>query len=165
MTVTPRLGLALLSAGQAQKEFFHNEALHALDLLVAAAVEEPPRASPPTSPALGATYIVATSPSGAWAGYRNNVAGFTSGGWRYLPPFDGMSAYLKSDGSFAVYRGGTWELGLVRGSAFVVDGQQIVGHRAAVIGDPIGGSTIDTQARAAIVQLLGALRQHGLIET
>ena len=58
MSSTPRLESPLLSPGQAQKEFFHNEALQTLDTLVAAAVEEPPRASPPASPALGVCYII-----------------------------------------------------------------------------------------------------------
>ena len=36
MSGTPRLDLPFLSAGQAQKEFTHNEALQTLDLIVAA---------------------------------------------------------------------------------------------------------------------------------
>ena len=47
MAGTPRLSLPFLSVGQAQKEFTHNEALQTLDVLVAGAIEEPPRATPP----------------------------------------------------------------------------------------------------------------------
>ena len=39
MAGTPRLALPLLSVGQAQKEFTHNESLQTLDLLVAGTVE------------------------------------------------------------------------------------------------------------------------------
>lgn len=50
------------------------------------------------------------------------------------------------------------------GSALLLDGLQVVGTRAAAIASPAGGSTVDSEARSAIDQLLGALRQHGLIE-
>ena len=53
MSSTTRLHLPFLSAGQAQKEFSHNEALQALDFLVAGAVEEGPRNDPPTAPVHG----------------------------------------------------------------------------------------------------------------
>jgi hypothetical protein len=41
----------------------------------------------------------------------------------------------------------------------------VVGSRATAIADPGGGSTVDSQARTAVGQILAALRQHGLIET
>jgi hypothetical protein len=47
----------------------------------------------------------------------------------------------------------------------IVDGQQVVGSRASAISQPSGGSTIDSEARATIGQILTALRTHGLIET
>ena len=78
---------------------------------------------------------------------------------------EGMSVYVKSTGMWANYRLGTWELGAVRGSSLVLGGQQVVGSRAAAIAPASGGTTIDTQARAAIDEILGALRQHGLIDT
>jgi hypothetical protein len=165
MSGTPRLALPFLSAGQAQKEFFHNEALQTLDVLVAAAIEEPPRAAPPTSPALGAGYVVAASPTGAWAGKAQNLAAYTGGGWRFVAPTDGMSAYVKSTGVWAVYRAGAWEMGTVRGASLVLGGLKVVGSRAAAIADPSGGTTIDSQARATLGLVLAALRQHGLIET
>ena len=34
------------------------------------------------------------------------MAGYTNGGWRYVAPVEGMSAYVKATGVFAVYRGG-----------------------------------------------------------
>jgi hypothetical protein len=64
-----------------------------------------------------------------------------------------------------MYVAGSWELGKVRGSRVIVDGQQVVGSRASAISQPSGGSTIDSEARATIGQILTALRTHGLIET
>ena len=164
MGATPRLALPFLSAGQAQKEFYHNEALQTLDMLVGGAVEEGPRADPPATPALGAGYIVGASPTGAWAGKSGYLAAFTSGGWRFVTPTDGISAYVKAVGAWATYRLGNWEIGTLRGSQLIVNGQQVVGGRCAAISSASGGTTIDAQARTAIDQILAALRQHGLID-
>lgn len=165
MSGSARLSLPFLSAGQAQKEFFHNEALQTLDLIVAAAVEEPPRSTPPASPVEGACYIVEASSAGAWAGKSQWLAGFTGGGWRFIAPLEGMSAYVKATGAWAVYRAGEWELGTLRGLNLVLGGVQVVGGRQAAITTPIGGSIIDVAGRAAISQILSALRAHGLIES
>jgi hypothetical protein len=165
MSATPRLGLPFLSAGQAQKEFFHNEALQTLDALVAAAVEEGPRPDPPGAPGIGDCYIVAVSATGVWAGKSQSVAAFTNGGWRFIAPVEGMSVFVKANGNWATYRMGAWELGTLRGSSVVIGGQQVVGARLTAIASATGGTTVDSQARTAIDQILAALRQHGLIET
>jgi hypothetical protein len=165
MSGSARLGLPFLAAGQAQKEFFHNEALQTLDLLVAGTVEEAPRSTPPTSPLEGACYLVGASPSGAWAGKSGCIAGFTSGGWRLISPLEGMTVYVKATGVWANYRSGAWELGTVRGASLVLGGVQVVGSRLSAIAGPSGGSNVDTESRATINQILAALRQHGLIES
>jgi hypothetical protein len=82
-----------------------------------------------------------------------------------LEPRDGLIAFVKSTGVWALFQSGVWELGTVRGSSLVLGGQQVVGTRAAAIAGPTGGSTIDAESRTAIGQILSALRQHGLIET
>ena len=165
MSGSARFDLPFLSAGQAQKEFCHNEALQTLDLAVAAAVEEGPRSDPPSSPALGDCYIVGVAASGAWAGRDGCLAGFTSGGWRYIAPREGLSAYVKITGCWANYRAGAWEIGSVRGSALVLNGMQVVGSQQAAIAEPSGGTVVDAEGRATISQILTALRQHGLIAT
>ena len=165
MTASVRLGLDFLSVGQAQKEFFHNEALQTIDLLVAASVEEGPRTSPPAMPSLGACYIIGDAPSGDWVGKARCLAGYTGGGWRYVGPIEGMSAYVKETGTWAHYRAGSWEVGTLRGAAVVVGGTQVVGSQLAAIAGPSAGTVVDTESRAAINQILAALRQHGLIES
>ena len=139
-------------------------ALQLLDVAVSAAVEQAPLATPPASPAVGACYIVAASPTGAWAGRTHNLAAYTSGGWRFLAPLEGMTAYVRSSSVWAAFRSGAWELGVVRGSTLVLAGQQVVGARGAAIPDPAGGATVDAEARSAIAQILNAIRQHGLVE-
>jgi hypothetical protein len=165
MAGTPRLDLPFISVGQAQKEFTHNESLQTLDILVAGAIEEPPRATPPAAPSVGACYVVGTPATDAWAGRAGSIAAWTSGGWRFEPPTDGMTLYERTTGTHAVYRDGAWELGMVRGSALVIGGEQVVGQRATAIASPAGGSVIDVEGRVAIAAIFGALRLHGLIET
>jgi hypothetical protein len=165
MSGSARLGLNFLSAGQAQKEFYHNEALQTLDLLTAAAIEEGPRNSPPATPLVGECYIVGDAPTDDWAGRSHCLAGYTSGGWRYVDPIDGMSAYVKATSTWANYRAGSWEVGTLRGAGLVIGGTQVVGSRLAAIAGPSGGSIVDPESRAAIDQILAALRQHGLIES
>lgn len=163
MSNSPRLGLPFLAAGQAQKEFFHNEALLALDLLVAAAIEEPPRNGPPAQPAEGACYIVGPTPSGAWSGKADQIAGFAGGGWRFFPPVEGMNALIRSNGLVAAYRSSGWDVGTVHAQSLAIAGVPVVGSQQPAIAAPSGGATIDSAARTAIADILSALRGHGLI--
>jgi len=165
MAGTPRLALPFLSVGQAQKEFTHNESLQTLDAMVAVAVEQPPLATPPASPAIGACYIVADAATDAWAGKSQCVAAWTSGGWRFIDPLEGMLLYERTSATWAAYRSGAWELGMVRGAALLIGGVQVVGPRDIAIDSPTGGTVVDTEARTAIDALLGTLRRHGLIES
>lgn len=165
MSSTPRLALSLLIPGQSQKEHTHNEALQAIDALLGGAVEGNPVDNPPATPLAGACYIVGTSPSGAWAGHAGAVAIFSEAGWRFQQPVEGMSLLVRSSGMQASYRGGAWETGVVRAGEVVVEGNKVVGARAAPVAAPAGGTVVDVQARAAITAILTALRGHGLIAT
>ena len=163
MAGTPRLSLPFLSVGQAQKEFTHNESLQTLDVLVCGAVDGPPLATPPSDATVGAAYIVAEGASGAWAGKENHIAARTSGGWRLLPPVDGMIVYERTSGNWAIFRNSTWDIGTIFGSSLEIDGQRVVGPRALAIASPDGGSVVDVEARATLDSILDTLRQHGLI--
>lgn len=165
MSITPRFALPFIEPGQAQKELFHNEALLILDVLSGAAVEELPRTAPPASPVAGSCYIVAASPTGDWAGQAGKVAAYTSGGWRFIAPVEGLRFHVRSSAVDACYRAGAWEVGQLRGDRLVIGGQQVVSSRGAAIAAPAGGLTADAEARTAISQILAALRLHGLIAT
>ncbi len=75
-----------------------------------------------------------------------------------------MTCTLAGDGTRAVYHAGAWEMGIVRGSVLTLAGEQVVAARQAAIADPQGGSTNDAEARQAVIAILAALRNHGLIE-
>lgn len=163
MEATERYVLPMIIPGQAQKELFHNEALQLLDLLVAPAVEAPPANDPPPSPTVGSCFLVGDSPTGEWAGHAGHLAGFSQAGWRFITPQEGLSAYIRTSGNFATFGPLGWEVGIGRLSKLVVDGVQVVGAQGAAIADPAGGATVDSEARAALSEMLGALRLHGLI--
>jgi hypothetical protein len=166
MEMTPRLGLPLLIAGQVQKEIFHNEALALVDLLVAGSVEDAPLSAPPPSPSIGRLYRIALSgASGSFAGHEGALAGWTDGGWRFVVPVEGMRLTGRSSGVELAYRDGAWTSGSLRASEIQVGGEKVVGGRGSAMADAAGGAVVDSQARAAVAQILLALRQHGLIAT
>ncbi len=162
---TPRLGLPLLAAGQAQKEVYHNEALTVIDALLQPAVETVGDDAPPPAPAEGQSWLVGGAPTGVWAGHANALATWTGGGWRFGPPREGMSIWVSDRGLWARWSMGAWTLGIVAATAVEIGGLQVVGSRQAAIPEPAGGSSIDDPARAAIGAILAALRGHGLIAT
>ena len=89
----------------------------------------------------------------------------SASGWRYLLPVDGLSALIRSNRLRAEYFAGSWEIGVPRASAIEIGGEQVLAARLAAIASPSGGTTIDAEARAAIGEILAALRGHGLIAT
>lgn len=160
---TARLALPLLSAGQAQKELTHNEALTVLDLLAQPVVVAVGIDMPPDTPLPGQCWIVGVAPDGLWTGYANHFAGWTTGGWRLVAPVDGMLAWSIADVAEARFRDGAWEVGSVRGTRLEIGGIQLVGSQQPAIADPAGGAAPDAEARTAIAAILAALRGHGLI--
>jgi hypothetical protein len=134
---TPRFGLPLLFAGQAQKETFVNEAHALTDALMHCAVEGQ-ATSPPTVPTDGAAWLVASGASGDWSGHDGEIACRQGGNWLFVTPVAGMHALDRSTGQ-TQYFSNSW-------------------IAAAVPAEPVGGSTVDAQARAAIAGLVAALR-------
>lgn len=67
-------------------------------------------ATPPASPASGARYIVAASPTGAWAGQANNVAEWDGSSWTFITPQNGDFAYVSDESSYYTFTGVEWQL-------------------------------------------------------
>jgi hypothetical protein len=160
--MTPRFALPLLQPGQAQKEIYHNEALTALDLAVHATVQAVGIDLPPASPAIGACWIVGTSPEGAWEGRADQIAGWTSGGWRFVPPTEGMLAWCVADALWVQHIGDTWVRGRIAAESLWIHGKQVVGARLPAIPPPAGGVNIDAEVRSTVLAILAALEAHGL---
>lgn len=159
-----RFALPLLQPGQAQKEAFHNDALTAIDLLLEAAVEGAPTATPPATPQIGQCWIVGEAAADAWAGQVTRLAAWTAGGWRFLQPQPGTRAWNKAAGLWLYWNGSAWSDGSLPAAGIVIEGQQVVGPRQSIISSPSGGTTIDAEARAALASVIVALQTHGLID-
>lgn len=145
MERTARLGLPVLVQGQGQKDVTHNEALLALDALVQPAVVDWLVPGPPVAAAPGECWIVPAGATGAWADHEAALAQWTVAGWRFLAPFEGMTAWLVAGGRLLRYVTGAWVL-------------------ESAIAAPTGGAVADAEARAAVVNILLAMERLGLID-
>jgi hypothetical protein len=160
---TPRLALPLLAAGQAQKEVLHNEALTTLDGMVQAVAQTAGVNDPPGAPGEGQSWIVGAAPTGLWSGHAHNVAVWSGGGWRFVPPFEGLELWLADAALPARWSAGAWQIGTIAAAALRIGGDQVVGARQPAIAAAAGGSVVDDAARGTISAILAALRNHGLI--
>lgn len=93
MSTTPDTGQPLVAAQQAQPEVTHNEAVTVLAALFNGVIDAG-RNTPVGSPTVGDAYILGTAPTGAWAGRANQIAVYTSGGWRYFPDRDNTGSII-----------------------------------------------------------------------
>ncbi len=139
--VSPRFGLPLLFAGQAQKEAFVNEAHALADALLHCAIEGE-AAEPPASPADGETWLIGLSATGDWAGRDGAIACRQGGNWLFVAPRDGIRLLDRSTGQERRYFG-SWQT-------------------PAAPAGPSGGVTVDSEARAAILELIASLREAGV---
>lgn len=140
-STSPRFELPLLFAGQAQKEAFVNEAHALADALLHCAIEGE-AAAPPTTPVEGENWLVAASPTGAWAGQAGKIACRQAGNWLFVAPRDGMTLLNRTNGQQRRYFA-SW-------------------LAPTAPATPSGGTTVDTEARAAINALVAALRTAGI---
>lgn len=141
-STTPRHALPLLFPGQTQKEATLNEALIRLDLLTHTIVEGE-RADPPENPQSGESWIVSSGASGEWGGHERQIACFSAGIWHFLSP---NAATVVFDKSAAQFR------------KCDADWQQPV-----TIVPPMGGQSVDFEARQAIGEICQLLREAGLL--
>lgn len=108
MTVTPRLSLPLLAAGQAQKHVTHNDALVRLDALIHLVVDSRTQLEPPVSPSELSAYIVPAGAAGVFAGHTDQVALFEDGGWTFLMPRTGWQAWVADEAEHNLWNGTEW---------------------------------------------------------
>lgn len=164
MTGTQRFQLPFIFPGQAQKELYHNEALTLVDAALHMAVEEGPLVTPPQAPQSGQSWIVAAGAGGDWSGKDEQIAAWTDGGWRFIAPSPGLTAWNKAQGLWVHWSGTAWSSGEWPVARVMIGGQQIVGERQPAVASHSGGTTIDVEARAAVDAIIATLMSHGLID-
>lgn len=108
MSDTPRLGLPLLAAGQAQKHVTHNDALMRLDALVHLVVMSRTQSVPPASPGETSAYIVPAGGTGVFSGHQDDLAIFEDGAWSFLDPRPGWQAWVSDEAEHHVWTGTQW---------------------------------------------------------
>jgi hypothetical protein len=163
MEHTARFEIPLLAPGQSQKEFFHNEALERIASLICPVVEDIPQAVPPAEPGAGACYLVGAEATGDWSGNDGSIACFTAGGWRFVEPVEGLSVTARVSGEPLQWRSGAWEPGIARFQEVRIDGLSVLRERRPAVPNPVGGTIVDGECRAALTAVLDALRTHGMI--
>lgn len=141
-SATARFSLPMLFAGQAQKEFFVNEAHALTDILLHACVEGE-SAFPPAEPREGECWIVGASASGSWHGHDGEIAGYQAGNWLFIKPAAGMQIHDNAASQNLFYSNG-WQ-------------------RVPAMSPVEGGTTIDLEARNTIGRLIEALQTAKLL--
>jgi hypothetical protein len=139
---TNRFALPLLHVGQAQKEVFVNEALARTDALLHCTVVAETTA-PPVDPAEGKAWLIGTGATDAWAGHEGEIALHTGGGWAFIGPRDGMRVFDLAAGREMLFFT-SW-------------------RKASLPVEPLGGTSVDGEARAAINDLVSALQALGIL--
>lgn len=153
MVQSARLGLPLLIPGQGQKDMTHNEALQSLDVLVQAVVVSRSVVSPPETVSEGECWLVPEGATGAWTGKEHCIAGWTLGGWRFLPAAEGWYFWV-TDESIGVRRSGAgWKKA------------KDIPEAGDPVASPSGGTVQDVEARATIASIIDRLAMLGLIGT
>lgn len=108
MTTSTHLKLPFILPAQAGKHVTHNEAIAALDTLAQLAVLDRDLSVPPASPAVGARYIVAAGPTGAWSGKANHIATHDGAAWLFHAPELGWLAFVLDENGLLAWSGSAW---------------------------------------------------------
>jgi len=64
--------------------------------------------APPVSPATGDTYLVGTSPSGAWIGHAKDIAEWNGSSWDFTDGVQGDFLYNATNALTYIFRSGNW---------------------------------------------------------
>lgn len=71
-------------------------------------VKDKDLAAPPGSPAVKDRYIIATSPTGAWASRANQIAEWSGSAWVFIVPTVGMTCYVDDEQRQNTWNGTAW---------------------------------------------------------
>lgn len=107
-TNTPRLALPLLAPGQISTEAADAQAKRRLDVFTQTVVQAVGTNTPPGSPLNGQIWIVGASPTGAWAGWANDLAYWETTQWVRIGRFTGLEVFNVGDSRRYRWTGSAW---------------------------------------------------------
>ena len=108
---TPRLGAPELTSGQATPETTVNEQIRTIEIAAGHFIfKDRDLAAPPGSPADGDCYLVAASPTGAWAGQAGKIAYRLNTAWKFITAIEGFTAWVNDENVFIGYDGAAWSV-------------------------------------------------------
>lgn len=134
MTTTPNLGIDYLEENQVDAEVMVNEGWNLVDAVAQLSVIDKDVFTPPGSPADGDCYIVAATATGAWTGQEDSIA-FYNSGWRFVPPREGMLAWVQDEDLIYYYDGAAWAELETGGSSGVIlkeEGSTVLGAATTI---------------------------------
>lgn len=110
---TPNLNLPTVPNGTTNTSAAYNEAMQIIDALTPLAVQDKDLAAPPTTVGgdVGKRWIIAASPTGAWAGQAGKIALCTAPDvWAFIAPPPYIVAYVIDEAAEYRNLGGTWTI-------------------------------------------------------
>lgn len=104
---TPKMGAAELAPAQAIPEATLNDIVLLLEQGIGHfTIVDRDLATPPGSPASGAAYIVAPSPTGAWTGHAGDIVFWQVGsGWRFIEILEGWTFWIADENVHLLWDG------------------------------------------------------------
>lgn len=162
MTETQNLDLPLLQASQAQKHVTVNEALVRLDGLAQITLQSRSISVPPTGFSDGDCYGLPSGCSGGWNGQDGRLAIASNGGWIFVTPLVGWSAWVVDEFARAVFLPGGWQSDVLSAGAngavsrLVVHeaDHEVLGGAAQNVGLEIPSDTVLFACSARIVEAI-----------
>jgi hypothetical protein len=166
MTASPDFGIPYVAAQQAQPEVTHNEAIAVMQALMKGVVNMT-TATPPGSPTDGDAYVIAASPTGAWAGRAGAIAVYVGNAWRFIPGntsagsaiamgarHEGMRVYNQADDRTWIWSGAAWVPMLKQNGLF-----EVIAASAVAVSHTAGATT--EQVLATVTIPAGAMGANG----
>jgi hypothetical protein len=102
MGLSPIAGFTRVEVDQASGEANVNEMGNRIETIAALKILDRDLATPPGSPSEGDAYIVASSPTGDWAGWEGKIAVYYNG-WIKIDPWGGMVMFVHDEKTWYAY--------------------------------------------------------------
>lgn len=108
MSTTENIGLFLLSENQQGAEVTFNESIYKMDALLHLSVVDIENDSTAATNTHGKVYLVGTAGTNDFSGMNNYIAYYVTNQWKFIPPREGMRAWVQDESKYKYYSGSTW---------------------------------------------------------